>query len=73
MMSKQHSVETHSLRSCKPGTFHIVTKYFYSNLSWSFNACICFIHVTDVSVTLCTGNNFFVITADSFVIYVSHQ
>lgn len=33
MMGKQHSVETHSLRSCEPGTFHIVTKYFYSNLS----------------------------------------
>ena len=24
IMSKQHSVETHSLRSCEPGTFHIV-------------------------------------------------
>jgi len=32
-MSKQHSVETHSLRSCEPGTFHIVTKYFLSNLT----------------------------------------
>jgi len=31
-VGKQHSVETHSLSSCEPGTFHIVTKYFLSNL-----------------------------------------
>ncbi|XP_065892573.1 uncharacterized protein [Dysidea avara] len=31
-MGKQHSLETHQLSSCEPGTFHIVTKYFISNL-----------------------------------------
>jgi len=31
-MGKQHSLETHRLSSCEPGTFHIVTKYFLSNL-----------------------------------------
>lgn len=32
-MGKQHSLKTHSLQSCEPGTFYIVTKYFLSNLS----------------------------------------
>ena len=32
-IGKQHSIETHALRSCKTGTFHIVTKYFLSHLS----------------------------------------
>ena len=32
-MGKQHSLQTHQLHSCIPGTFHIVTKYFLiSNL-----------------------------------------
>ena len=32
-IGKQHSIETHALQSCRPGTFHIVSKYFLSCLS----------------------------------------
>ena len=32
-VGKQHSLETHSLRSSEPGILHIVTKYFLFNLS----------------------------------------
>ena len=32
-IGKQHSLETHSLRSSEPGTLHIVTKYILFNLS----------------------------------------
>ena len=41
IMSKQHSVETHSLRSCEPGTFHIVwqTMTNYVILTNSFLQC----------------------------------
>ena len=32
-MFKQHTFETHLLHSCKPGEYHIVSKYFLSNLN----------------------------------------
>jgi len=33
LMGKQHSFETHVLRSYRPGIYHIVTKYFLFNLN----------------------------------------